>query len=528
MKKLLAGIARMNLGIRLTLLVGAIILLVMGPFIYLSIKAHERQLIHGLKQEVNRFSEAIKGSLWHSMLVVGEDDEFQLLPLTTAPEEQEGLKALRIYDGDGRIVFSNDRREIGRVVDQQAPACIACHTSKKPRKRLEDHQQIAILKTERDHRFLSVVNPIYNEPGCYQATCHAHPEDKKVLGILSLEMSLADVDALIAKNRRNSALFAAVTLLLVSVFIGLFIQRFVHRPVRQLVEQTNYIAEGDLDETVPINTRDEIGYLARSFNKMTVKLREARQQAQERERALEQKVVELRQIQDHLVRSEKLASLGKMAAGVAHEINNPLASLLTYCYYLLRKLGNEKSIKERLEVMIKETTRCSTIVRNLLDFAGEVPPETKPVNVNDILNQTLFLLESQVLFYNIEIRKNFDCSLPPVMIDSGQIQQVFINIILNAAEACGDEGILEITTRSKKNHIEVEFQDNGCGIPKENLGKIFDPFYSKRDRGEGTGLGLAVSYGIVERHRGSIEVESKSGKGSIFTVKFPLSELQQA
>ena len=524
MKRLLAGIFRRNLGIRLTLLVGAIILLVMGPFIYLSIKAHERQLIHGLTQEANRFSEAIKGSLWHSMLVVGEDDEFQLPLLIVASEEQEGLKGFRIYDGDGRVMFSNDRREIGRVVDRQAPACIACHASKKPRKRLEAHQQTVILKTE-EYRFISIVNPIYNEPGCYQATCHAHPEDKKVLGILSFEMSLADVDALIAKNRRNSILFAAATLLLVSVFIGLFIQRFVHRPVRQLVDQTKYIAEGDLDEAVPINTKDEIGYLARSFNKMTVKLKEARQQAQERERALEQKVVELRQIQDHLIRSEKLASLGKMAAGVAHEINNPLASLLTYCYYLLRKIGNEKSVKERLEVMIKETTRCSTIVRNLLDFAGEVPPEMKPVNVNDILSQTLFLLESQVLFYNIEIRKNFDRSLPPVMIDSGQIQQVLINIILNAAEACGDEGILEITTRTKKNHIEVEFQDNGCGIPKENLGKIFDPFYSKRDRGEGTGLGLAVSYGILERHRGSIEVESEVGKGSTFTVKLPLSEL---
>ncbi len=525
MKRFLAGIVRRNLGIRLTLSVGAIILLVMGPFIYLSIKAYERQLIHGLKKEANRFSEAIiKGSLWHYMLVVGEDDEFQLLPLTALPEDQEELKGLRIYDGDGKIVFSNDRREIGRVIDRQAPACIVCHALKKPRKRLEAHQQTTILKAEEKYRFLSVVNPIYNEPGCYQATCHAHPEDKKVLGILSFEMSLADVDALIAKNRRNSALFAALTLLLVSCFIGLFIQRFVHRPVRQLVDQTKYIAEGDLDEAVPITTRDEIGYLARSFNKMTVKLKEARQQAQEREKDLEQKVVELRQTQDHLIRSEKLASLGKMAAGVAHEINNPLASLLTYCYYLLRKLGNEKSVRERLEVMIKETTRCSMIVRNLLDFAGEAQPEMKPVNVNNILNQTLFLLESQVLFYNIEVRKNFDCSLPPVMLDSGQIQQVFINLILNAAEACRDEGILSITTRTKNDFVEVEFQDNGCGIPKEDLGKIFDPFYSKKDQREGTGLGLAVSYGIVERHRANIVVESQVGKGSTFTIKLPLSE----
>jgi two-component system NtrC family sensor kinase len=524
MIRFLAGIFRRNLGIRLTLSVATIMVLAIGPFIYLSMKAHEGQLLHGLTKEANRFSEAIKGSLWHSMLVEGEADEFQLLPLTVASKEQKELKGLRIYDGDGRIVFSTDRSEIGMIVDRQAPACVACHTSKTPQNRLEDQQQTVILKTEEEHRFLSVTNPIYNESGCYQATCHAHPEEKKVLGILSFEMSLADVDAFLTKNRRNNALLAVATLLLVSTVIGLFIQRFVHRPVKQLVDQTKYIAEGVLDEAVPITTRDEMGYLAKSFNKMTVKLKEAREQAQEREQALEQKVIELRQIQDHLIRSEKLASLGKMAAGVAHEINNPLAAILAYCYYLLRKLRNEKPVRDRLEVMIKETTRCSRIVRNLLDFAGEVHPELKPVNINEILNQTLFLLESQVLFHNTEIRKNLECSLPLVMLDSGQIQQVFINIILNAAEACGDEGHLSITTRAKDNFVEVEFQDNGCGIPKEDLGKIFDPFYSRKGDREGTGLGLAVSYGIVERHYGRIEVESKVGKGSTFTIKFPLSE----
>ena len=224
------------------------------------------------------------------------------------------------------------------------------------------------------------------------------------------------------------------------------------------------------------------------------------------------------------MKSERLATLGQLAAGVAHEINNPLGAVLMYAHLSLEEIQAEDPRRKNIEKAVAEVTRCKDIVRGLLDFARQTEPKVEQSDANEILERTLALVENQALFQNVNITRVFSPSLPKAMIDGNQIQQVFTNIILNAAEAVDGEGELTIATRmaSDSKSVEIEFTDAGCGIPRENLQKIFDPFFTTKEVGRGTGLGLAVSYGIIARHKGTIDVISEQGKGTTFIVRLPL------
>jgi signal transduction histidine kinase len=226
-----------------------------------------------------------------------------------------------------------------------------------------------------------------------------------------------------------------------------------------------------------------------------------------------------------LVSSEKMASLGKLAAGIAHEINNPLGGILIYSSLLMEDLPKEDPKKQDLERIVQEAGRCKEIVKSLLEFARQTEPRREPVDINRAITDGLFFLENQALFHNIRITKRLDPSLPRVIGNGGQLKQVFTNIIINAAEAIHGSGELNITTFSSpdRTSVFVEFTDTGEGIPEENLCRIFDPFFTTKDVGKGTGLGLATSYGIAESHGGKIAVRSKVGEGSTFTIELPVS-----
>jgi two-component system, NtrC family, sensor kinase len=208
---------------------------------------------------------------------------------------------------------------------------------------------------------------------------------------------------------------------------------------------------------------------------------------------------------------------------VAHEINNPLTGVLTFSSLLLKKVDEDHPWKKDLETIVQQTSRCRNIVKGLLDFARQRKPDKKHWDINALLDTTLTLLEKQAPFQNIQIIKDFKRELPKLLIDGDQIQQVFMNIILNAADAmAGNGGTLRIKTESKDGTVEVSFSDTGCGIPKDHLSKLFDPFFTTKTTGKGTGLGLAISYGIIQSHNGDIKVESEAGKGSTFRIKLPI------
>jgi two-component system NtrC family sensor kinase len=320
---------------------------------------------------------------------------------------------------------------------------------------------------------------------------------------------------------------------LLVLLLSFFITTGIIRPLKEMVAATRKIAEGDLSHEVPISSKDEIGQLAESFNHMLVRLKQARQELEDYGRVLEEKVEErsqqLQTIQAKMMQSEKLASLGRLASGVAHEINGPLNGILTFSHLLMRRLKDNPELQKELELITREATRVSSIVRGLLDFARESKPQKRPCSINELILHTLSLVERQAVFQNIRIIRNLGPQLPILLLDANQVQQVFMNILLNAADAMPQGGTLTITSNyvPGDSFLQIKFTDTGCGIPEENLTQIFDPFFTTKADKKGTGLGLAVSYGIVDRHRGRIEVQSEVGRGATFTIHLPLEAAEE-
>ena len=236
-----------------------------------------------------------------------------------------------------------------------------------------------------------------------------------------------------------------------------------------------------------------------------------------RERQLEQAT------RQHMGRSEKLASIGRLAAGIAHEINNPLTGVLTFTHLMRDSALENDEDREDLDLIIHETQRVADIVRGLLDFARERPAARQPLDVNDVIRRIVRLVENQKEMRSIHIEQRYGDNLPEILGDANQLQQLLLNLFLNAAGAMPDGGSLTITTGRDGDQVAISVADTGCGIAPENLDKIFDPFFTTKPVGQGTGLGLSVSYGIVEQHGGKIEVESQIGLGSTFTIRLPAS-----
>ncbi len=332
----------------------------------------------------------------------------------------------------------------------------------------------------------------------------------KIIGVLYvgiLEEKFTDM------QKRAIALFLGITLggMIIALVISSFLASGVLRPIKRLVFASGQWAKGNLEFRVEATRKDEIAELAETFNLMASSLKERDDKL--KEYATEQ-----------IMKSERLATLGQLAAGVAHEINNPLGAVLMYTHLALEDLEEKDVLRKNLEKAVIEASRCKGIVKGLLDFARQTEPKVERTDVNETLERTLAVVENQALFQNIKITKVICSSLPKVLIDVSQMQQVFTNIVLNAAEAMEGKGELTVSSRMAPDneYVEIEFTDTGCGIPAENREKIFDPFFTTKEVGRGTGLGLAVSHGIIARHKGTIEVRSEPSKGTSFIIRLPL------
>jgi two-component system NtrC family sensor kinase len=328
--------------------------------------------------------------------------------------------------------------------------------------------------------------------------------------------------------RRSLVTFLGIAFLgiLIIVFVSVFLAKRFSRPLRELEEISRTIAEGNYKHRIIVKGPREIEHLAGSLDQMARQLEAEKHELEEwadtLEKKVDQRADEMRKIHSQLFRSEKLASLGKLAAGVAHEINNPLTGILTNSSLLLEDLDKDHPWRDDVEVMVKETIRCREIVKRLLDFARQTKPQKRLASINALIETIVLLVRNQASFRNVAIERNLSDIIPDVLVDPDQIQQVFVNIILNAAEAMNKGGTLSIQTALSPDSqsIVVSFADTGPGIPEAVRENIFDPFYTTKEHG--TGLGLSITYGIVEQHGGSISVESTVGKGSTFTIRLPL------
>jgi two-component system NtrC family sensor kinase len=437
-----------------------------------------------------------------------------------------------IVDRVKEIVFKDERykgREAGTATIFQGDLRISTNVKKETGERAIGTRLSAVVKgavldegkTWFDRAF--VVNDWY-----ITAYEPIHDIDGGIIGILYVGMLEKPYLDTAARVTRTFAWIAALSVAFLFVLLYLSTTRII-RPLQRMAVAARDISRGDLSHKVEVSSRDEIGELADSFNRMTDHLREANAKLVDWGRTLEKKVEErtreLREIQSHLVQSEKLASIGKLAAGIAHEINNPLGGILIYSHLILEDTPPGRPHHENLKKIVKETTRCKDIVKGLLDFARPKEPEMSPTDIPEILDRCLALMERQALFQNIRIEKSYAQALPRVVADGSQLQQVFMNIILNAAESMNGQGTLGLRVAHDpgRDELTVEISDSGHGIKEEDKARLFEPFFTTKEVGKGTGLGLAISYGIVRKHQGSIEVHSKVGQGAKFTLRLPVN-----
>ncbi len=486
-----------------------------------------RQRLASATAATSLVSETVSASIRHAMLKDERGDAYAIIDNVG---RQAQIAHVRIFNKEGRITFSTVPGERGQLVDKRAEGCNSCHGDNESLTVPIDALRARVYDG-RQGRVLSMVTPIRSSPDCTTSACHAHPREKAVVGVLDLGVSLAPLDRDLSAFRRVSLLVTALLALLLCGIFWWVAKNRVVRPVEALVQATRRVAHDELDTELHVDSRGELGLLAASFNDMIRSLRRVEGELQALNEQLELKVEErtgeLRAAQDTLVRTEKLSSLGKLSASIAHEINNPLAGILTFAKLMIRTIehgpvgeAERRTLVKQLALVQRETERCTAIVRNLLDFARERPMQLKDVDVNHVVDEVFSLVTNQVAILGVEIRKDL-APVPPVQADFGQLRQAFINIVINAIEAMGKGGILQVTTRPLPGEgaVEIVFQDDGPGIPPELMVKIFDPFFTTKEKG--TGLGLSVVYGIVDRHKGHVSVDSDPGKGTRFTIRLP-------
>jgi two-component system NtrC family sensor kinase len=513
---------------KLLLTIGSLMIIGSVIFWYQLMKYQEKELIGDAVKYGNSFNELVSKSTKYGMLTF---QKVLVQETIEAISSAEGVLRVRIFDNKGKITYSSRKEEIGTLVDKDLPMCKACHYNlDKPTATLLREEKWTITREKEGNRVLNIIEPIYNELTCYTSLCHVHPKGQKVLGIIESDLSLALLDKAVRKQGIAVTVYVIGFIVAISLVLCAILWKLVTKPVAILVEGMERVGSGDLDYNVRIKTKDEMGLLVKAFNSMTMDLKTARQIMVDWTKALEaeveKKTEEIRMTQGQLIHTEKLASLGRMAAGVAHEINSPLTGIVTFAYLMLKRVPPESQEKEDLEVIIEQADRCSKIIKGLLGFARATAVEKGPADINEVLNRSIEMVSNKADFHNIKFNINMDKRLSPVIADSSQLQQVFLNMLVNAADAMDGKGTIAISTRKvfedEKPFVEIEFTDTGSGISKENMGKIFEPFFSTKPVGKGTGLGLAVSHGIIQEHKGKIFVKSEPGHGAGFFVRLPL------
>jgi two-component system NtrC family sensor kinase len=498
------------------------------------IRAVERGFHDTMIAGADQLSRGLTSATWHAMLA---DDRQAAYDTMQVVARQPGINRIRIFNKEGRIMFST-APEAGRLVDKNAEACVLCHASAQPLVRVETPSRARIFVDPDGHRRLAMITPIYNEPSCSTAACHSHPKTQSVLGVLDVGLDLAPVDGLIVDARRRVIVTIAIEVALISAFLVAFVSLFVTRPIHRLTDASAAVGRMDLEHRIEIDSSREMWQLAASFDEMRLRLREAVGQINRAAQQLEVKVAErtaqLQQAQRHILKADRLASLGQLAASVAHEINNPLSGVLNYAALMGRILKQDGVAPERvpefrgyLDRVSEQTARAGRIVSDLLAFSRRSRPQRAPSDLAAIVRTTLGLVSHKLKLLNVETTLSLDEELPLLPCDASQVQQVVLNLVMNAAEATRPRGSGRVSVATRRaddgRGAVLEVTDDGEGISRQHLDRIFDPFFTTKDDGKGVGLGLAVVYGIVESHGGRIDVRTTEGRGTTFEVTLPLA-----
>lgn len=419
-----------------------------------------------------------------------------------------GVKTLRIFDNSGIIKYSIDFREVGKTLDE-----IDIETANVAKKD-GDERFAPFEEKNKLYRSFCVIEDIIAEDACSE--CHTYDEDK-VIASINLCMTMEHAENQIKRNQDLSYELISIIIVIVTLVLSLLLAFLVRKPIKKILNTMNKAADGDLDVRVHLKTKDELGMLADQFNSMLAKLAAANKDIEKFH-------------QEQLLRVGRLASVGEMAAGIAHEIKNPLAGLAGAAQILEKEYKEDDSRKEIIREMLKLIKRLDKIIKDLLSFSRETKLEFIVCNLNEEIDKVLFFVKTLAGKANVVISNDLDTAMPRILMDPERIQQVFLNIALNAIQAMTRGGTLNISTATEEivdetdvldtgTYVVITFKDSGEGIPKKILQTIFKPFFTTKT--QGTGLGLSISQKIIEEHRGKILIESKEGIGTKFKVYLP-------
>ncbi|MDH3523106.1 MAG: ATP-binding protein [Acidobacteriota bacterium] len=522
-----------SFGIRLLVPLFLTVAVVLALHTFLNFRSAQDQLTSLISSGVKRNSGLVRRAT-HDGMLLNQLDEVQAL-LERMAEGPEIL-AIRVYDKEGRIVLSASPDEIGLAAQLEDTPCLSCHGPGAPASAAAAEASAA-MRTASGVRAVRYLSVIENETVCATAGCHAHPPERAVLGVLDLEMSLAPVEAAERSVRRQLLVTTALLLLVTATVVWVLVRRLVQQPVSRLREGARRVAAGELGTRIDVGGEHELARLAHAFNSMTEDLAQARGELEGWSRRLEETVAEktseLQRTQRQVLHMEKMASLGKLAATVAHELNNPLSGILTYARLVERELDRQplaatvaEELRHHLRVIESECSRCGGVVRNLLLFARHGAGEKAQVDLDGVLERSLALVRHHLEMHGVRLRTERELADATIWGDAGQLEQALVALCVNAVEAMVEagDGEGELTVRmleGEADEIVVEVADTGVGIPAEIQTRIFEPFFTTKSEPSGVGLGLAVVYGIVRGHGGQIEVESSPGRGATFRLRLP-------
>ena len=516
-----------SLGVRLLVPLFFGVAAVLAVHAFLSFRSTEARFLGLARGEAHRASGLIRRAT-HDGMLLNRLDEVQ----ATIERLAEGseVAVIRVYDREGHVVLSSDRTEIGLAVPMESAPCAACHAEGVP-DTMPALEAVEVTRGVRG-KVLRQLSVIENEAGCSVGACHSGDVGKRVLGVLDVEMSMHPLESALV-DARVQLLRTTLTLMAVIALVAAFVfRRFIRQPIAQLQEGARRIAGGDLSTRIEVEGGHELALLAADFNHMAEDLARAQQEVEEWSRTLEDKVEqrteELQRAKHQVMHMEKMASLGKLSATVAHELNNPLSGILTYARLVERELGEQTLDDEvktelfrYLGVVQQESTRCGAIVKNLLLFARRGGGDMSMVDLNEIVDRSLMLVRHHMEISGVTLDFQPLEGDSKLYADGNELQQALVALCVNAVEAMKGGGALSVRLAGDAIEVRIDVQDTGTGIAGEALPHIFEPFFSTKEKESGVGLGLAVVYGIIHRHKGIIGVQSEVGRGTTFHIVLP-------
>ncbi len=466
-----------------------------------------------------------------------------LAALVTSAGEHEWVERVRLFNAEGEIAFSSVPDEVGERVDMRAEDCVDCHRGSTPLPRLDPRQRTRMFDDEHGHLVVANTAEILNRPGCQGGQCHVLPSEQRVLGVLGVVVQLDAAEARIARSTLEAALISLAAVLLITVATFFLVRESIRRPIRKMVEVTRRVSGGELKAEVPIGSSSEMDFLAGSLNEMIESFSTSQNRLEEWAGDLEETVAskaeELRKAQMEVAQAEKLSSVGMVAAGIAHELNSPLMAIITFAHLVKDKVDSESREHEDLQMIIGEANRCAGIIRQLLDFSREQadPLDKETCEIPEVVAAAQKILKVEMRNRGVELEVDIDPSVPTVEANRAQLMQVLVNLMMNSLHAMPDGGLItvrvDVVRRSSypgatmdphpgDGLVRIRIRDSGEGISAGALPRVFDPFFTTKEVGHGSGLGLSVSLGLIQRFHGTILADSDGESWTEFTILVPV------